>query len=103
LEAARLLNNWWAREHRENAEVLDALQSFTNFYITNEENNGWFAGFSEFPSTNNATESSNRQFKERETFRRRVPMREFITIAPSYMETCSRSPEHQVIKIIYLM
>ena len=57
-----------------------------------------WAGFApECGRTNNGLESHNRQLKERDFLRRRVPIREFLVIAPSNMKVASLSPEHQVL------
>jgi hypothetical protein len=96
MEAARQLNNEWGRRYRNNEEMKAVLKSFVNFYILNEDNNGWFAGFSDYQSTNNGLESANSRFKERDTFRRRVHFRDFFGVAEAAVRKWSELPEFQV-------
>jgi hypothetical protein len=74
--------------------VRNELHQFVKFYVQNDANNLWHGG--DWPRTNNSLESANRQFKDRATNHRLLPIREFIKIAPEQMEVSSRSPDHQV-------
>ena len=81
--------------------MLGALREFIDFYVLNNDNSGWWAGFApECARTNNGLESHNRQLKERDFLRRRVSIREFLKIAPSNMKVASLSPEHQVYPLV---
>jgi hypothetical protein len=99
MKAARVLNNHWAARFRnpELDHLCDVLDGFVAVYIRHEDNCGWFSGLApESPTTNNGTESSNRQLKERDTMRRRLPIREFLQMAMQNIRVASLSPEHQV-------
>ena len=94
IKAARVLNNHWAARYRDLDHVREALSQFVDFYIRNADNNCWYNNGG--PRTNNSLEASNRQFKERVTFHRRLPIREFLEEAPKHMRIWSLSAEHQV-------
>jgi len=99
MKAARVLNNHWAARFRDQDrdQMYEILDGFVAVYIRREENCGWFSGLApESPTTNNGTESSNRQLKERDTMRRRLPIREFLQMAMQNIRVASLSPEHQV-------
>jgi hypothetical protein len=96
LEAARTLNNHWAKRFTNAPIIRDILGTFVNFYVLNPNNMGWFAGFHPFGSTNNGLESANRDFKDRDSFRRKLPLREFFEVASSAVHKWSVSPDLQV-------
>jgi hypothetical protein len=75
--------------------VRDILYTFIEFYV--QKNEGWFAGFQPYASTNNGLESANNDFKERDSFRRKMPLREFFTTASSAIHKWSVSPDLQVL------
>jgi hypothetical protein len=89
-----LYQDWQARFEEQQPQVWAALKKFVTFYVRNDDNCGWHAG--EWPRTNNALESANRQFKDRFTMRRRVPIREFLELAMDYVRVRSLAREQQV-------
>lgn len=102
-EAARVLNNEWAARYKERHDVLEILNGFVNFYIKNPANNGWYSGHNQFCNTNNSLERANRDFKDREMGRRRVPIREFFEIAANAVHKWSCNPDLQVYLFLYYL
>ena len=98
----------WLHRYQGNQAALNALKSFMDFYMWRMvEKDGeeeavptsystWYAGFTEYASTNNALECANRIFKDRETFRKRLPMREFLDVASKAVRKWSINPDFQV-------
>jgi hypothetical protein len=101
-KAARVLNNHWGNRWQHSEEMLDILKAFINFYVQDDNNNGWYSGFAPECPTTNPLEGHNRQFKDRATFRNRTSAREFLEIAAKHIGICSESPEHQVSHIYFL-
>ena len=101
MEAARLLNNKWARRFAGQEAILSRLSSFVDFYIKDEANRGWYSAFSEFASQNNGLECANRDFKDRDTLRKRLPIRQFFDVASSAVHKWSISPDLQVLIYIF--
>ena len=63
-KASFALNNYWSNRWNETSEMIGVLQEFMKFYVLNDDNSGWWAGFApECGRTNNGLESHNRQFK----------------------------------------
>ena len=60
------------------------VATFTDYFFSNwiQENNGWFEGRAPgYPSTNNALEATNNVIKNEGTFRERLPIAQFVTLA----------------------
>jgi hypothetical protein len=92
--ACNLFFSKWRKE-TDNKSVNDFLDYFKQNYI--EQRDKWFEGAAVgYPKTNNGLEATNRHVKERGTFRRKLPLPEFITMVNKLVQNWSneRNPEH---------
>jgi hypothetical protein len=96
MAAQHVLSKEWMHRYNANNTALEALHSFAKVYLLHDHNFTWFAGYSEYASTNNALECANRIFKDRETFRRRLPVRDFFLVAENALQKWCINPDFQV-------
>ena len=71
------LNKW-----SHNKQVTNCLKDFFAYW-GKEDTENWYGGYHPdgcVPSTDNALESTNRQVKEKGTFRQRLPCGQFVNI-----------------------
>ncbi|CAF3947109.1 unnamed protein product, partial [Rotaria sp. Silwood1] len=98
LASALFIKKWKMNNKQTNQSILEFLNYFDNEWL--KSNDGWYEGLQLYtPSTNNALEAINKTIKDDGTFRERLVLSRFLTIASNIVNNWSIERDTSLINV----